>query len=120
MIYVKELLRKRGGFVQFVGHSMPANAVKELYLPSLNCCTAFAIAMTWSRVREGLPRRESRMERRQGGDGVGIDDQCAAVGLDVVLAAGIVGDAAVIGVEELILGQTRVSRVVSNFSRRKG
>ena len=71
------------------------------------------MAMTWSRVREGLPRRESRMDWRQGGDGVGIDDQCAAVGLDVVLAAGIVGDVPKIGAEERIFGQTRVSRVVS-------
>ena len=64
MIYVKELLRKRGGFVQFVGHSMPSNAVKELYLPSLNFCTAFAIAMTCSRVREGLPR-SAFLDRRE-------------------------------------------------------
>ena len=53
------------------------------------------------------------MDWRQGGDGVGIDAQCAAVGLDVVLAAGIVGDVPKIGAEERIFGQTRVSRVVS-------
>ena len=64
MIFVKELLHKGGGVVQFGGHSMLANAVKELYLPSLNFCTAFAIAMTWSRVREGLPR-SSFLDRRE-------------------------------------------------------
>ena len=55
------------------------------------------------------------MDQRQGGDGVGIGHQCAAVGLDVVLTAGIVGDVPKIGAEERIFGQTRVSRVVSNL-----
>ena len=64
MIFIKELLRKRGGFVQLRGHSMPANGIKELYLPSLNFCTAFAIDMTWSRVREGLPR-SAFLDRRE-------------------------------------------------------